>query len=113
MTDELPLGEGLDPVERGLLAGLPREMPFDPRLEDSTVAALAERGLLRSRNLRKGSGWMTAAAALLLFTSGSAVGYLLAERRNDTGRAPVDISSAASTTLEEAPQGNSRRTIWF
>ncbi len=42
--------EDLTQDEREALARLPREAPLPPGLEEATVEALAERGLLRGRS---------------------------------------------------------------
>jgi hypothetical protein len=71
-----PNGE-LTNEEREALARLPREAAVPPGLEDATVAALAERGLLRrrSRGRRRLVEWgLAAAAAVALFAGGFLAG---------------------------------------
>jgi hypothetical protein len=69
--------DDLTPDEREALRTLPREAAPPPRLEDATVAALAGRGLLRpaprARRIHPG---LAAAASLLLFAGGLALGRL-------------------------------------
>ncbi len=71
-----PNGE-LTNEEREALARLPREATPPPGLEDATVGALAERGLLRrgTRGRRRPIEWgLAAAAAVALFAGGFLVG---------------------------------------
>jgi hypothetical protein len=64
----------LTPEERAAIARLPRETTPPAGLEDATVRALAEHGLLRPRGAprtRGGLKWgLPAAAAIMLFTGG-------------------------------------------
>jgi hypothetical protein len=65
-----PNGELTD-QEREALARLSREAAPPARLEETTVAALVERGLLRRRSGRRMAGWgLAAAAAAALFAGG-------------------------------------------
>ncbi|HEU0015115.1 MAG TPA: hypothetical protein VFQ45_15605 [Longimicrobium sp.] len=80
-NDELP------PELRGALAALPRERDPGRLLEERTIRALRERGLLeapaaRGRTRRFPAAWMggAVAAAIALFVSGLAVGQWMAAR---------------------------------
>ena len=61
-----------DPDSMRELTALPRELAPPPHLEDRTVAALREHGLLRAGTHRRRG--LQAAAAVLLFVSGLAIG---------------------------------------
>jgi len=63
----------LTPEERDALARLPREAEPPAGLEQTTVAALAERGLLR-RPRRRFDATLALAASVLLFAGGLALG---------------------------------------
>ncbi|HYJ79358.1 MAG TPA: hypothetical protein VEW03_07150 [Longimicrobiaceae bacterium] len=81
------------PQERAAFAALPREREPSRLLEERTVRALRERGLVRStppRRFRFPVSWMAgaAAAALALFMTGLAAGQYVAGRA--TARAVVE-----------------------
>lgn len=83
------LDEDLTPEEREALARLPREAEPPPGLEDTTVSALVARGLLRRSGAapagRRRYRWiLTAAAAVLCFAAGLALG------RRDGAVSPPD-----------------------
>ncbi len=86
--------------EREAIAGLPREAAPPAGLEETTVRALAARGLLRGaphpirRGLERGLG---VAAAILLFAGGYAAG------RGGAGPAPVELPRFA-LLLYEGPE---------
>ena len=73
-----PEAEGAAPHELEALHALPREMDPGQLLEERTVQALRQRGLLRAaprRAVRSGWGWAVAAVlALVLFSAGFALG---------------------------------------
>lgn len=71
MTDP---NQELTPRERALLAELPREAEPPRALEDATVAALLARGLLGRRGSNRPRLLAAAAAAVLLFLGGVALG---------------------------------------
>jgi len=78
---------GLPPELRGALASLPRERDPGSLLEERTVRALRERGLLeapaaRGRTRRFPAAWMggAVAAGIALFVSGLAVGQWMSAR---------------------------------
>jgi hypothetical protein len=77
----------LGPEERAALARLPREVPPPPALEETTVRALAARGLLRPSAVRRGRrlrDWgLAAAAAVAIFAGG-----FLAGRQQGAGTGP-------------------------
>lgn len=68
--------EDLTPDEQESLRRLPREAGLPPGLEDATVAALHQRGLLRRSRERGIHPALAIAASLLLFAGGLAVGRL-------------------------------------
>jgi len=77
----------LTPDERAMFAALPRERDPGRLLEERTVRALRERGVVRApekprRVIRFHPGWMTGAVAagLALFLGGLATGQYLATR---------------------------------
>jgi hypothetical protein len=93
----------LTPDERRAFDALPRERVPGRLLEERTVRALRERGIIRTRRVRHllvpSSWWITGiAAALALFASGLATGQWLGTRgaadafaqvRRDDGLAPA------------------------
>lgn len=66
--------EELTPWERERMAGLPREREPGRLLEERTVRALRERGLLRPPGTHRAWWAAAAAAAIALFATGFAVG---------------------------------------
>ncbi len=109
MTDDLH-DDDLSPAERHAFAALPREAAPPPHLEDRTVAALRERGLLaipigegRRAAARRWPAWLpavAAAASVALFLSGMAVGQLVGARA--ALRVAEATSSAASASATAA-----------
>ncbi|HEY1334824.1 MAG TPA: hypothetical protein VGF31_11255, partial [Myxococcaceae bacterium] len=86
--------------EREALARLPREVALPPGLEDATVGALAERGLLRreTRRRRRSIEWgLAAAAAVALFAGGFLAG-------RDGGQAPAGELPRFVLLLYEGPE---------
>jgi hypothetical protein len=86
--------EGLTPGERDALDALPREGMPSRFLEERTVQALRERGLIRSGSTRVGRRrpWMVAAAvaaSVALFASGLAVGQWVGSRQTADALATV------------------------
>jgi hypothetical protein len=94
-----PNGE-LTNEEREALARLPREARVPPGMEDATVGALAERGLLRrrSRGGRRIVEWGLAAAA----AAGLFAGGFLAGQRG--GQAPAGELPRFVLLLYEGPE---------
>lgn len=85
---------GLTPAEREALDSLPRERMPSQFLEEKTVRALKERGLIGSVSLRAGRvrPWMAAAAvaaSVALFASGLAVGQMIGARQTADALAAV------------------------
>ena len=79
--------DDLTPQERAMFAALPRERDPGRLLEERTVRALRERGLVQAaekprRVIRFHAGWMTGAiaAGIALFLGGLAPGQQLATR---------------------------------
>lgn len=74
----------LTPDERAAFARLPREQAPGRMLEERTVHALRERGLLGERDRARPPAWRSwptaAAAAVALFVSGIAVGQWIGSR---------------------------------
>jgi hypothetical protein len=96
---------GLTPDFRRALDALPREKESSAELENRTVAALRQRGLIASRwsapRGRSGwSAWVGIAAALAIFAAGTALGHRLG-------------SSSAVVVLAPAPDGDARETAAF
>jgi len=86
--------KGLTPAEREGLESLPRERMPSPFLEERTVRALRERGLIRQGSIRAGlvRPWMAAAAvaaSVALFASGLAVGQMIGARQTADALAAV------------------------
>ena len=107
MSDQRPHGgdERLTDAERRALDALPSEKAPGRLLEERTVAALRERGLLASaphgserpaRGSRRGATWQwvaAAAAAVLLFASGVSVGQMIGSPADDrSGRGGLRIA---------------------
>jgi hypothetical protein len=120
--------------EREALAALRRDVPASDVLEERTVRALAERGLLlRSRRSR--AQLFTRIAAVAACAAFFVGGYALGTRRTaparDTatiysgemrdepvGQAPADTSGAASTTelsfaAPDSTAAATRKVVWF
>jgi len=83
----LEMDDELTPDERALFAALPRERDSGHLLEERTVRALRERGVLHApgkprRVIRFHPGWLTGAiaAGLALFLGGLTTGQYLATR---------------------------------
>ena len=81
------MDDALTPDERALFAALPRERDPGRLLEERTVRALRERGLVHApekprRAIRVHPGWLTGAVAagLALFLGGLATGQYMATR---------------------------------
>jgi hypothetical protein len=93
-----PNGELTD-QEREALARLPREAAPPPRLEEATVTALVERGLLRrTARRRRVAGWgLAAAAAVALFAGGFFAG-------RQAGGPPADALPRFVLLLYEGPE---------
>ncbi|HEU4980745.1 MAG TPA: hypothetical protein VFT14_05970 [Solirubrobacterales bacterium] len=82
------MDDDLTPDERQALGRLPREAAPPPALEDATVAALTQRGLLRrAHRMLPIRPWLAIAASLLLFLGGLVVGRLgVTPRSAEDGR---------------------------
>lgn len=100
MDDLVP--EDLTDAERAALEALPRERMPRRLVEERTVRALRERGVIRSGRVRIPASWRTAAiaAGLALFTSGVAVGQWTGSR----GAARVIASLERDGVLRTAAQ---------
>ena len=95
----------LTPEFRRALDALPREREPSAELEDRTVAALRQRGLIASRwsaprRRPAWSAWLGVAAALAIFAAGTALGHRME-------------SSSAVVVLAPAPDGDARETAAF
>ncbi len=93
MSDEYDLSL----EDRARLARLPQEMSPPPDLEDRTVRALRGRGLLgRRRRLPWAAVWIPAiaAASLVLFLGGVAVGQWLGARSTSQAMADMNRTNA-------------------
>lgn len=94
--------DDLTPEERTLFAALPRERDPGRLLEERTVRALRERGLVQAavrprRVIRFHAGWMTGAiaAGIALFLGGLATGQYLGTRSMTTVMEQHDQRQAA------------------
>ena len=104
--------DGLTPDEREAIGALPRERVPSPFLEERTVRALRERGLIRPGTKRVGlrRPWMAAAAAaaaVALFASGLAAGQWIGSRQTADALAavypdPADRAAALVQTTGSA-----------
>ena len=96
MKDEGP--DELRPEELRFLAALPREREPGRLLEERTVRALRERGLVDepARRRRVPAAWLggAVAASLALFTSGIAVGQWMGARSTERVVAQVQAENA-------------------
>jgi len=97
----------LTPEEREVYAGLPRERMPSRILEERTVRALKERGLIRAHRGTWGGvrPWMAAtavAASLALFASGVAVGQGMGARQTASALAAIypDETAQAAATVQ-------------
>ncbi len=95
--------------EHEALAALPSEADASDLLEERTVRALGDAGLLRRRRLRPASptfAWAAAAAAcVIFFVAGFAVGH----GRNTSSTAQLGADSAREQTLPAGRQDSSPR----
>ncbi|UCF39847.1 MAG: hypothetical protein JSW43_08875 [Gemmatimonadota bacterium] len=96
---------GLSPEFRRAMEGLPREREPSAGLEDRTVQALRQRGLVApswsSRPRRPvWLSWVGVAAALVIFAAGTLLGHRLG-------------SSSAVVVLAPAPDGDPRETAAY
>ena len=94
----------LTPELRAALAALPREREPGRLLEERTVRALRERGLVQPqerRRLRFPAAWISgaAAAAIALFVSGLAVGQYMGARSTERVVAAVQRENAQTAAL--------------
>jgi hypothetical protein len=93
----------LTPDVRAALAALPRERHPGTLLEERTVRALRERGLLRphGRRLRFPAAWVggAVAAGIALFVSGLAVGQWMGARNTEKVVAAVQQQNAQQAAL--------------
>lgn len=98
----------LTPEERAAFAHLPREQVPGRMLEERTVHALRERGLLGGRHHARPPVWRTwptaAAAAVALFVSGIAVGQWIGSRAVADSMAVASHQSAleAAAAVQQA-----------
>lgn len=107
-----PHDEGLKPEEEAALAALPRERAPSRMLEERTVRALRQRGLLREpRRAPITAAWRAAgiAAALALFAGGTAFGQWLGGRQTAAAIAAVERTDALAAALEVQVAG----TAWL
>lgn len=96
------MDDELTPEERAAFAALPREREPSRLLEERTVRALRERGVIRAkakdapRRIRFPVSWLVgaAAAAVALFFMGIETGRMLTERQ--TGRIVGEVVQAKS-----------------
>ncbi len=109
------LQDELTPEEREVYARLPREQMPSRILEERTVRALKERGLIRSRpgHVGRVRPWMTAtavAASLALFASGVVVGQGMGARQTANALAAIypDETARAAATVQST--GSAHRT---
>lgn len=97
------MDDELSPEEKAAFAALPREREPSRLLEERTVRALRDSGVIRPnakgapRRLRFPAGWMVgaAAAAVALFFTGIETGRMLTERQ--TGRIVGEVVQAKNT----------------
>lgn len=98
-----PKDEALTPHERAALEALPRERKPSALLEERTVRALRERGLLRTpgrRGARAPWRLAAAAAAIALFAAGTAFGQWLGVRQAADTIATVQRDDAMAAALQ-------------
>ena len=103
--------EPLTPQEREAFAALPREREPSRLLEERTVRALRDRGLVRSgkpRRFRFPVSWMAgaAAAAVALFMTGVAAGQYAAGREAARAVAEAQRQSAQHPALAVQQAGS-------
>jgi hypothetical protein len=94
----------LTPELRAALAALPREREPGRLLEERTVRALRERGVVQpqgTRRVRFPAAWISgaAAAALALFVSGLAVGQYVGAKSTERVVAEVQRQNAQAAAL--------------
>ena len=109
------LHDELTPEEREGYARLPRERMPSRILEERTVRALKERGLIRSHPGGWGRvrPWMAAtavAASLALFASGVAVGQGMGARQTASALAAIYPDEAARAAATVQSTGTAHRT---
>src|SRR5438034_7370455 len=104
--DEQDDRDALMPTERGAFEQLPRTRVPSPRLEETTVRALRQRGLLKSvdRSLFRRVASLSA-AAMFLFAAGALAGYEAGLRRVAGVRGqPITQPPVAATDTLPAQQ---------
>ncbi|HEU0055065.1 MAG TPA: hypothetical protein VFQ39_17885 [Longimicrobium sp.] len=95
--------DALPPAERAALDALPREREPGRLLEERTVRALRERGLLRApgRRIRFPAAWIggAVAAGIALFLGGVTVGQWMGQRGADRVVAEIQRQNAQQAAL--------------
>ena len=104
LHDEHDDDDALTPELRAALAALPREREPGRLLEERTVRALRERGLVQPRDARRvrfPAAWISgaAAAAIALFVSGLAVGQYVGAKSTERVVAEVQRQNAQTAAL--------------
>lgn len=109
MNPHDPMEDPLTPAERELFAALPREREPGRLLEERTVRALRERGLLKEaarpgdarRRLRFPAAWVSGAiaAGIALFLGGLATGQYLGQQHTTEVVSQVQARDAQTAAL--------------
>jgi hypothetical protein len=109
MNPHDPMDDELTPAERELFAALPREREPGRLLEERTVRALRERGLLKEsarpadarRRLRFPAAWISGAiaAGIALFLGGLAAGQYLGQQHTTEVVSQVQARDAQTAAL--------------
>lgn len=104
------------PDERARFAGLTAERLPPPQVEQRTVAALRERGLIGRRTRFSPPliiGLLLAAS--IVFAAGALVGYAAANRRpaNAPGRAVASTRSVAQLDSADSTARRARHVVWY